>query len=388
MVAATLALRRGGRLAFVLPGELLQAGYARGARRFLAESFSSLRVIEFHRLVVDGVRQNVVLLLGERGSGPARVEIIGLGGLDDLTDRARSRRLPRSTLVGDETWTRYVLRPEEHHAFEVAVESGGVRPLSNFARVDIGVLTGNNDFFSLCSSDALALGLEQFCVPFVRTASAVTAMEFRDGDFAALEAGGKRTRLLAVPPTLDPSEHADLARYLARGESRGVHQGFKCARRARWWSVPSTWRPDAFLTRHSWSSVRVIANSTAATSSVSLHRLRVSSGVDVRRLAAASLNTVTALAAELAGTSHGHGALELHTAQAEALPLPDYSALGDADVSRIDALVRRRRIAEARELADNRLLGDALGLDAGTVKRLQGALNRMQARRTGRWRRA
>ncbi|HVD16073.1 MAG TPA: class I SAM-dependent methyltransferase, partial [Actinomycetota bacterium] len=67
-VAAVLALRPGGRVALVLPAELLQVGYAAPLREFLAERLASLTIVSFRRLVFGGVLQEVVLLLGEVAS--------------------------------------------------------------------------------------------------------------------------------------------------------------------------------------------------------------------------------------------------------------------------------------------------------------------------------
>lgn len=62
-------VRPGGRLGFVLPGELLSTNYAGPVRRYLAERFASVRLIMFDERVFPGVLAEVVLLLAE-GAGP------------------------------------------------------------------------------------------------------------------------------------------------------------------------------------------------------------------------------------------------------------------------------------------------------------------------------
>ncbi len=69
MVHATSFLRTGGRLALVLPAELLSVNYAAPVRRFLLDHFAEVRVVLFEERVFPGVIEEVVLLLAE-GQGP------------------------------------------------------------------------------------------------------------------------------------------------------------------------------------------------------------------------------------------------------------------------------------------------------------------------------
>lgn len=56
LVAASLRLKPHGRLAMVIPAELLQVKYAEEARAFLARHFGAITIISFRRLVFAHVR--------------------------------------------------------------------------------------------------------------------------------------------------------------------------------------------------------------------------------------------------------------------------------------------------------------------------------------------
>nr|MDT0666754.1 class I SAM-dependent methyltransferase [Micromonospora sp. DSM 115978] len=73
VVASLLAVRVGGRVGLVLPAELLQVGYAAQLRAHLVDECARITVVSFERLVFPGIQQEVVLLLAERGTGPAQV---------------------------------------------------------------------------------------------------------------------------------------------------------------------------------------------------------------------------------------------------------------------------------------------------------------------------
>ena len=69
VVHAASFLAQDGRLALVLPAELLAVNYAAPIRRFLMQRFADVRLILFEERVFPGVLEEVVLLLAE-GCGP------------------------------------------------------------------------------------------------------------------------------------------------------------------------------------------------------------------------------------------------------------------------------------------------------------------------------
>ena len=113
LVAATLLLKKTGRLAMVIPAELLQVNYAAELRYFLSNYYSYLTLITFKKLVFAGIQQEVVLLLGEKnGSDHTGMRTIELNGIDDLTSYEyatfigeRLKDMDHST----EKWTMYFL---------------------------------------------------------------------------------------------------------------------------------------------------------------------------------------------------------------------------------------------------------------------------------------
>jgi adenine-specific DNA methylase len=60
VVIATRALRPGGRLALVLPAELMQVSYSAELRQYLARKYSRLSLVTFRQLVFDRIQQETV----------------------------------------------------------------------------------------------------------------------------------------------------------------------------------------------------------------------------------------------------------------------------------------------------------------------------------------
>src|SRR5207249_10417918 len=73
-VHAGAFLKPDGRLAMVLPAELLTVAYAEPVRRWLRQRFGAVRIVLFERLQFHDALENVVLLMAE-----------GTGGCDQFT---------------------------------------------------------------------------------------------------------------------------------------------------------------------------------------------------------------------------------------------------------------------------------------------------------------
>jgi adenine-specific DNA methylase len=391
VVGSSLALRVGGRLALVVPAELLQVSYASELRGFLIDEFAELTVLTFRRLLFDQVLQEVVLLLGVRGSGPARIRVVECDDADSLPTAEALTAWPQAPALRHETekWTKYFLPPDEIAALRT-VRDGLPRMtrLGALADVDVGVVTGRNQFFVLRPSDTSERDLDAHVLPLVSKSAHVAGVRFGEADLTALEEADALCHLLAVDTALALGDDAALQAYVDEGEDAEVHLGYKCRIRKQWWSVPSIWRPDAFMLRQIYDHPRIIANDTGATSTDTIHRVRMVNGTPPAALAAASINSVTFAFSEVLGRSYGGGVLELEPREAEALPYPDPDGLSKKDIEKVDALLRAGKLLAALDYVDQRLLVHQVGMDPALIATLRGAWQRLRDRRLARGRKA
>jgi adenine-specific DNA methylase len=384
-VASALALRPGGRIGLVVPAELLQVTYAAELRGFLVDIFEELTAVAFRTLLFDGVLQEVVLLMGTRGDGPAAISVVEVDDAASLPCPAsKATRVPHApALLHDrEKWTRYLLPPAEIEALRLASNASGLRRLGDFAEVDVGVVTGRNSFFVLQPGQADQLGLRDQCVALVSKSAHVRGTALTETDFRRLEAEDARCLLLAVSETAALDDNPALRSYVAVGEAGEVNLGYKCSIRRKWWVVPSVWTPDAFLLRQIYDHPRIIANLAGATSTDTIHRVRTL-GADPRALAAASINSATFAFAEVLGRSYGGGVLELEPREAEELPFPEPGVMSEAEITRVEELVGAGELLAALELVDQALLIDR-GMPVELVVRLRGLWHRLRDRRLAR----
>jgi adenine-specific DNA methylase len=387
-VAAVEALRPGGRLALVLPAELLQVGYAAQLREYLIDQLSQLTIVSFRRLLFDGVLQEVILLLGERGQGPAPVRTVEY---DDATDLPASGDITKDSAFAPslrhdrEKWTKYYLHPSQIEVLRRVRADTLTGCFEDYATVDIGVVSGRNSFFCLTPSQARQRQLQHACVPLVARSAQLHGILFEQEDLEKQIVNDARCYLLAVPETYPIHQDPALERYVAEGEAAGVHLGYKCSIRRRWWSAPSTWSPDAFMLRQIHTGPRVVANLTSATSTDTVHRVRLVSDATAAHVATALMNSATFAYSEVMGRSYGGGILELEPREADALPFPDPRVIPDSLTRAVDRLLREGDLLAALDAVDKELLVQQLGMaqqDVSVLRSVWLDLRRRRSRRS------
>ena len=144
--------------------------------------------------------------------------------------------------------------------------------------------------------------------------------------------------------------------------------------------MPSVAVPDAFLFRQIHKAPLLVANDAGATSTDTIHRVRVRGDVDRDRLCASMVNSLTFAWAEVCGRSYGGGVLELEPREAENLFVP-YGFTGDLDVDYVDDRLRAGDMKAALDHGDDVLLRRGCGLSKTDVRRARDGWNRLRQRR-------
>ncbi|MGD1236788.1 Eco57I restriction-modification methylase domain-containing protein [Mycobacterium seoulense] len=378
VVASSTLVRDGGRVGLVLPAELLQVTYAAQLREFLLSRFSDITLVTFERLVFDGILQEVVLFCGVAGAGPARIRTVHLAAAESLAAADLDVESAPALLHENEKWTKYFLDPAAIRMLRTLKGSTAMTRLGSVAAVDVGIVTGRNSFFTFTDAQARELGLLPHCVPLVSRSAQLSGLVYdidcRAGDLAA----GHRGWLLNAPR--DPAD-PDLAAHIEAGAAAGVDRGYKCSIRDPWWSTPSLWIPDLFLLRQIHLAPRLTVNAAAATSTDTVHRVRLAAGVDPAALAAVFHNSVTFAFAEILGRSYGGGVLELEPGEAEQLPIPPPALAGSGLAGDVDLLLRAGETEKALDLVDRHVLIDGLGLPPEVVAQCRAAWVSLRDRR-------
>lgn len=392
VVAAAASLRPGGRLALVLPAELLQVTYAAQLRSFLNDRFARIDIIACNELFFENAEQEVVLLLADGALAVPSEDNVCRMALTEMATVADIVKQSPKTLVAkaehktlrheNEKWLKYFLTVREIEFMRALRASDVVTDLSTHASIDVGVVTGKNEFFVLSGEQVQDLELERYTIPLVSRSAQLKGARINRKDWTELAAAGDRVHLLHLQPLKGSRVTGALARYIRSGESKDVHTGYKCSIRTPWYAVPSIWTPDAFTFRQIYDFPRMVLNESGATSTDTIHRLK-SRGPKPERLIANTYTWLTAASAEIEGRSYGGGVLELEPTEAERLLVPA-ELNGAMPLAESDRLTRKGRLDDVLEENARVVLQGHMGLSKLDCQTLEAIWKKMRDRRMAR----
>ena len=321
VVKAALHVAPEGRLALVLPAELLSVNYAQEVRRFLLRRFARIRLIMFEERIFPGVLEEVVLLLAEGSGGADCLEVCQTRDLKSLKS-VESEKWRAHTPGENEKWTSALVAQDAFATYRTLAGAGFER-LGAWGGAYLGAVTGNNKFFSLTVEEANEYGLHKsdtirISPPGTRH---LRGLAFTEAAWKQLAKDGARCLLLY--PEDEPSRAA--SRYIAGAEREGVANAYKCRARKPWWRIPLVETPDLFLTYMNHDRPRLADNSARVQILNSVYGIRLAAGRkrlgrDV--LPIACLNSITLLGAEIVGRAYGGGLLKMEPREADNLPVP------------------------------------------------------------------
>lgn len=377
------ALKCNGRLGMVIPAELFQVDYAAEARQFLSSFFDRLTIVTFKRLVFDDIQQEVVLLLGERGCDKHGIRVVELDDLTDLIaqgqtclEKAEFKELDHSR----DKWVKYYLSNEELDLLRRLNCDPRISNTTDLFEVNVGLVSGENDFFILNQQMVTDHNLHDTVVPIISRSEQLKGIQLTSEDFDNLVDAEKKVFLFAPgnaePDTLTKNQKA----YIRHGEEKGYSKNYKCRIRPKWYHVPPSWTADAFLIRQANLYPRMILNRKRALVTDTLHKVRFCNGIDGEQVAAAFLNTYTLALSETLGRSYGGGVLTFEPGEMRKVRIPMKMA-ERLDLQRIDCWQRNGEIEEILQYTDHILLQDGLGMSEHEISMLHSIWDKMRDRR-------
>lgn len=364
-VHSALFLKDGGRLALVLPAELLSVNYASPVRRFLFDRFRNVELVLFEEQVFPEVEADVVLLLADGfNQGPTDAATIRqVRNAEDLASDVVGQRWVPADPAGK--WTASLVGADALAPLARLRDTGAFTHLEQWGDTTLGMVTGNNGYFTLSPDRVKELGIpRRDLLRLSPPGSAhLRGLSLTTDLLTRLGAEGRATYLFR--PADKPSAAAEA--YIEAGETVGVHQAYKCRVRKPWHRVPLLPPADLLLTCMNADTARLTTNEAGA------HHLNSVHGVYLARehvllgrelLPLASLNSATLLNAEMVGRSYGGGILKIEPREADVWLMPSPALVAEraealrAVKPRVGRLLQHGKLLEAVALVDEALLTD------------------------------
>ena len=389
IVACVQLLSKRGKIAFVIPAEILQVAYAEDLRLYLSNNLAKITLITFEKLVFPDIEQEVVVFIGEKGDEEKGIRIIEMNDLDDFGTLDLEQNGFQKLQHVKEKWTKYFVTAKEMELIQQIREDERFAKFSEYGIINVGITTGNNSYFSITEETNDEYNLNNVTLPLIGRSSHAHGIYFTAEDWERNKAEGKRARLISFPDI--PFDEYDLShkKYIALGEEKEEHKGYKCSIRDRWYIVPSIWIPDAFFLRRNNLYPKFVLNECDAVSTDTMHRMKFNENVEPENVLLAYYNSISFAFTEICGRSYGGGVLEILPGEMGNIILPKVNnidpVLKTTLLQRIDSIVRNdENIEEALDLVDQELLINILGIEPEICTKCRIIWKKMQRRRLGR----
>lgn len=328
VVASLALLRPGGRLAMVVPTELLHVLHAAPLRHFILAQCSRVMVVDPVDIWFSGTLQGVVLLLAEKRQGcqdgPTMLAIQPIADRKELARPAaeqftRADFFPASVLNGK--WMVGLLTASERRLLDQIKALSAVRRFADIATVDVGIVTGANDFFLVSDETVDRYELHRWARPMFGRSEHVRGVIYDQRGHEENKRRGLPANFLAFGtiPLDDLSDGA--RRYIREGVAQGLPERYKCRIRTPWYGVPSVYLAPVGMLKRSHHFPRLVLNTAKAYTTDTAYRIRTKR-VRAADLVGSFVNSLTALSAELEGRHYGGGVLELVPSEIEKLLVP------------------------------------------------------------------
>ena len=387
VIGSSQLLKENGKIGFVLPAEILQVSYAIQLRAFLAKFYNKINIVSFEKLVFPDIQQEVVLLLCEKNqTNTHQIEHIEVRDAEALYKLdLRLLKNPKKRIdIKNNKWTFYFLEQEEIDFIEEIANRRNLPTIGDYAKVEVGITTGSNDFFTVPKSIVDLFELQEFARPMVGRSVQVNSVIFSKQDWENNQLTKAKSNLLVFPTNGALKDKEGALKYISNGETLGINKGYKTGIREDWYVVPSIKKSDALFIRRNNLYPRLIVNEAEAYTTDTMHRVNTKPNADIKAFTASYYNSLSFAFAEIVGRSYGGGVLELMPSEVEKILLP-YNEAHSVLLPEIDRMIREKvDIDTILEYTDNKLLKQTYGLTDIEISIAKRIWKKLSNRRLGR----
>lgn len=250
-------LKKGGRLAYIIPSEFLNSDYGVEVKRALIKSntLKYVFIVDFTESAFDDAITTASIILCENNDCTDRIRFSTIKDINNL-DSCFNNCLSFAPKDLDVT-----IKWKQYYEQTSASDYQHLVPFNTFAKVSRGIATGANDFFIFKRSKLDNFNIKDSCVlPCICHSQDVKTPIFSLEDFFNLANSDKNVYLFNACSNDDDLSVKD---YLKLGEQQDIHKRYLTASRKPWYAIEN--RPPApiwvsVFNRHGLRFVRNEAN--------------------------------------------------------------------------------------------------------------------------------
>jgi adenine-specific DNA-methyltransferase len=354
VLASVALLKPGGRIGMIIPAEIIHVRHAQALRSYLGRLCSRILVIDPEEIWFEDTLQGAVILFAEKknatadhGHGVGITQVVGDSFLTEDAEKgfASVKRINGQTVAGK--WTRALLTEQERTLLDRFAGHADVHTFRDIAKVDVGIVTGANDFFLVDDATVASYELEPFAHPMFGRSGHCPGVIYDSEQHEANARHGYPTNFLWFGG-VETSLSGKPLEYIQSGEEQKLPLRYKCKIRKPWYRVPSVYATPLGMLKRAHDIPRLILNTVGAYTTDTAYRI-TTARVEAEKLVGCFINPLTALSSELEGRHYGGGVLELVPSEIEELLIPvPQGAI--RPLAELDAAIRSKSAAEV--LAD------------------------------------
>lgn len=354
IIKAISQLAMGGRAAFVVPSEFLNADYGVAVKQFMV-AHGSLRhvvVVDFRGSVFADALTTACLLLFEHqpdvgATGIAFSALASPIALDNWVPADASNLVPLAELDPTVKWRRYYQPKGEGEGCSATARYGPLVPFRTVGKVSRGIATGANDYFVFSKSKAQRWGLSlaHSLRPCVARSADVPGSFFTADAFERLSAADRPVFILDLGPS--PADEAARA-YLVEGETQGISTKHLPAARRPWHRPENRLPSPIWVTVFNRGGLRFVRNETNTLNLTTFHCVYLNLFFQ-HRLELVMAYLLTDIAKEIFADNrreYGNGLEKFEPNDLNNALMLDLDSLSPDVVPQIEALYRQYRESE------------------------------------------
>jgi adenine-specific DNA-methyltransferase len=260
-------LEPGGRLAYIMPLEFLNAGYGAEVKRQLLHKsqLKALIRIEAEREVFPDAITSVGIILVSNDGMSTPVKFYSLSNLCELSSVLESTpqtSMPACDISPSDKWLKFF------ESSPCVVDQTNLVCIREFGAFSRGIATGANEFFILSRSKAIDLGIPENAISrCVARSSQVKTPVFSNRELRQLEDDDAEVLLLDV----NGESSGSVRDYIRLGEEQGFHKRYLTKMRRPWYKVEHRTPAPLLFGVFSRDKFKAIRNYTSAVNLTCFH---------------------------------------------------------------------------------------------------------------------
>lgn len=258
-------LRKGGRMAYIIPSEFLNSDYGVEVKRALLQSgvLRHIIIVDFTQCAFDDALTTACILLCKKDDD---TDTIHFSNIDDITDLESSLThfitYKVSELNPEIKWKQYY---EDTHSSKYH----HLVPFSTFAKVSRGIATGANEYFTFKASKIDCYNIPKECLRrCICHATDVQNQIFTEADFENISNRDKTVYLFnGCANENDPH----VRNYINIGVEIGADKKFLTASRTPWYSLENRQPSPIWVSVFNRKGLRFVRNKAGVYNLTTFH---------------------------------------------------------------------------------------------------------------------